>query len=189
MEKEQKILKVEFTESVAGWLYFTVGTWHGAFSCYWCPLPDLKRWLESIALGVKQASFTYEPEASFDIRFDFSPAVTGEKRIYEGKTLYDRKEVDIFTISEAIEVCAYNDLAQELYEKSQVEPLITKDNDHIYFREIVDRKQLVSAFYNALIDFFNSDKYNPKEWESRSYRGTPLRKIRSETIEKYLNKK
>jgi len=149
----------------------------------------LKHWLEAIAVGAMQTSFAYEPEASFDIRFNFSCAVTGEKRIYKGKTLYDRKEVDVFTISEAIEACHYNDFAQELYEKSQVVPLITKDDDHIYLQEIVNRKQLVGAFYNALVTFFNSDKYKAEEWESGNWCGTSLSNFRSEIIETYLNEK
>jgi len=184
----ENAFKVEFYEVDSGWLRYNIGDsdFTASFSSYWCPLLDLKHWLEAIALGVEQTSFAYEPEASFDIRFDFSRAVTGKKSIYEGKTFYDKELIDIFTISETKEVCYYNDLAQELYEKKLIIPLITSEKDTVYFQKIVDRKQLVAAFYNAVVNFFNSEKYKPKEWEKGSYKGTPLSKFRSEIIEKYL---
>jgi len=62
-------LTVKFNELRSGWLTFTVATagqtFQGSFSVVYDPLIDLKHWLEAIAIGVQQASFTYDREGEY----------------------------------------------------------------------------------------------------------------------------
>ena len=40
-----------------------------------------------------------------------------------------------------------------------------EDENRVVFQVLVDKKQMIDAFYSSLVNFYNSDKYNPKEWE------------------------
>ena len=188
-------LKVEITDLSEGcWTYkiskinattFNVAglSFEGWFSFVFDPLPALKRWLEAIALGVEQTSFTYCPEGT-DLRFSFGRAMCTERTDIEFPR-YVGHHVDLFEIHYVKDI-NYREFEGE-YGTRWITPITPGE---CLFRVETDRKQLVSAFYLGLIDFFNSDKYNPKEWERfRRHRGTPLRKFRSEIIEKYLNEK
>ncbi len=50
----------------------------------------------------------------------------------------------------------------------------------------VDSKQLVGSFYTEIIEFANSDKYDPHYWEQGNYSGMSLQKVRSQLIDNYL---
>ena len=71
--KNAEKLTVEYHNVEAGCMpiRITAGEkiYNDCFSCYWDPLPDLKKWLESITLGTKQSSFTYDNEGQI-IKFD-----------------------------------------------------------------------------------------------------------------------
>lgn len=70
------------------------------------------------------------------------------------------------------------------------------DDVEFYIRANIDRKQLVRAFYFGIIDFSQSSKYDPKQWErvyqkghidnNSGYSGLPLAKFYSPIIENYL---
>lgn len=69
--------------------------------------------------------------------------------------------------------------------------IITVDNNpNPFIRVFTDKKQLVSAFYNTVIEFQKSERYKPEEWEDNdtivSYNGSRLSKFKSEIIEKYI---
>ena len=40
----------------------------------------------------------------------------------------------------------------------------------ILFQGLFEKKQFIRAFYTGIIDFYNSDKYNPREWETTYYK-------------------
>lgn len=115
--------QVEFLQAKAGWLRFEVTsaemTFEGAFSAVFDPLLKFKAWLEALAVGVEQASFTYDAEGPY-ITFDWD----------------------------------YNKL------------VISTDNyQTILFSVTTERHHVISAFYNALKDFAESDRYKREEWE------------------------
>jgi hypothetical protein len=66
--------EVEFLHAKAGWLRFKVSSpemsFSGAFSAVFDPLLKFKAWLEALAVGVEQASFTYDAEGPY-ITFDW----------------------------------------------------------------------------------------------------------------------
>lgn len=67
-------IKVDFYEVDAGWIMFRINAgdqcFDGRFSEVFDPLPDFKKWLEAISIGVQQTSFDYDPEGD-EIKFDF----------------------------------------------------------------------------------------------------------------------
>ena len=69
-----KKLNFKIYEISAGWIFFGITlnkrVFKGCFSEVFDPLLDLKHWLEAIAIGVQQTSFSYNPEGEI-IRFDF----------------------------------------------------------------------------------------------------------------------
>ena len=73
MTKESNF-KAVFLQAKAGWLRFEVSsaemTFEGAFSAVFDPLLKFKAWLEALAVGVEQASFTYDAEGPY-ITFDW----------------------------------------------------------------------------------------------------------------------
>jgi hypothetical protein len=96
------------------------------------PLPDLKRWLEAIAINVEQTSFTFDNEGNF-IKFD----------------------------------------AQRRYQSDKCQLSVIWEDDienknNLEFQAEVERKQLVEAFYCSMINMFESDKYEPRQWEWKS---------------------
>lgn len=70
-----EILKVDFSEVNAGWLTYKLQigeqTFEDSFSECYDPIPDLKHWLEAIAIGAQQTSFVYDNEGQ-EIKFDFN---------------------------------------------------------------------------------------------------------------------
>jgi len=185
-------IKVEFTECEVGWLYLTVSDGKRDielhFSHCFDPLPDLKIWLEAIALGVEQTSFSYNPEGNI-IKFDFLET-TYSVKLSEGTEkpeVFDTKPIDVFSLSIPFfgndKIFAHDNASLELL---MAEKPIPNEQDEIFFKAWVDRKQLIEAFYNAVLDFEKSDKYNKNEWEREHWNGMPLSNFRSEFIEKYL---
>jgi hypothetical protein len=67
-------LTVEYYDIDAGWIEIRLKAgdrmYEERMSEVFDPLPDLKRWLEAIAIGVRQTSFTFDNEGNF-IKFDF----------------------------------------------------------------------------------------------------------------------
>ena len=43
--------------------------------------------------------------------------------------------------------------------------IIWEDENRVEFQVLVDKKQMIDAFYSRLVSFYKSDKYNPREWE------------------------
>ncbi len=84
-------ITVDFYEVDAGWICFKVKVgeqlFDGRFSEVFDPVMDFKKWLEAIAIGVKQTSFDFDPEGN-DIKFDFE------------RVCWDR---EVLTISEPYE--------------------------------------------------------------------------------------
>ena len=68
-------MNVEFYEATEGWLWFKISAgdqvFDGRFSEVYDPIMDFKKWLEAIAIGVKQTSFDFDPEGD-DVTFDFN---------------------------------------------------------------------------------------------------------------------
>jgi len=46
--------------------------------------------------------------------------------------------------------------------------IIWEDGNKIEFQVLVDKKQMIDAFYTTLVNFFNSDKYVPRKWERQT---------------------
>lgn len=67
-------VSVDFYKVDAGWICFRVRAgeqlFDGRFSEVFDPIMDFKKWLEAIAIGVKQTSFDLDPEGN-DVKFDF----------------------------------------------------------------------------------------------------------------------
>jgi hypothetical protein len=177
MEKKIEIKKlvVEYDAAISGCLPFKVTacdqSYYDVMSCYWDPLPDLKKWLESIVIGVQQCSFKYDNEGQI-IKFDFKMIWQDHQKICQFSVFWNNK-------------------------------------NHLYFRVFVEIKQLVNAFYCATMQMFDSEIYNPKEWEWKNaaeetaetlninekflrftnanpYEGASKEDFRSEIIENYL---
>lgn len=113
-DKIQEV-NVEFYEATYGWLCFKVSAgdqvFDGRFSEVFDPIMDLKKWLEAIAIGVKQTSFNFDPEGD-DVKFDF-----------------DRKRLD----TEVLTICQpYGD---EIYLKVNVE---RKQVVNAFYRGLID---------------------------------------------------
>ena len=84
-----KKIEVDFYEVTAGWIFFHLivgeNIFDSVFSAVFDPLPELKDWLEDIALGKEHTSFSYDPEGK-QYRFDYE---------------YHQSDKVTFTISEA----------------------------------------------------------------------------------------
>lgn len=78
-------LNVEFYEADAGWLLFkiTIGNqeFDDRFSHVFDPIPELKVWLESMAIGAQQASFWYDNEGQ-EIKFNFEKITWDREKFY-----------------------------------------------------------------------------------------------------------
>ncbi len=84
-KKEQEIkIKVKFHQAEAGWIDFTITakeqSFNGVFSYVFDPILDFKYWLEAIATGVQQCSFSFNPEGT-EVKFDFN-RISWEKEIF-----------------------------------------------------------------------------------------------------------
>lgn len=144
MEKSIEKLQVEYYDVEYGCFPFRLKAgdklYKDVMSCYWDPLPDLKHWLEALAIGVEQTSFTYDNEGQI-IKFDAQ------------RKWVNREIRHLFTIS-------------------------WEDKKRIEFQVLLDKKQMIDAFYTTLIKFFKSADYDPKHWEWHSLHSK---------LEKYLD--
>ena len=122
-------LGIEFGPVRWGLFYFTLKlgeqTLETNFSDVFDPMLRLKHWLEAIAIGVEQCSFTFDPEGN-DIRFTFE------------QVTYDRAEYRV--------TYAWSD-----------SDLLLNGN--------VDRRQLVSAFYDGFLAYDASPEFDRYQWE------------------------
>jgi len=58
--------------------------------------------------------------------------------------------------------------AQSLWidrEKKYLFTITWIEGNRVEFQVVVDRKQMIGAFFNGFVKYFKSDKYNPLEWE------------------------
>ncbi|HNQ67960.1 MAG TPA: hypothetical protein PKN32_06260 [Bacteroidales bacterium] len=82
-------ISIEYYKVDTGWIFFKIyadkQSFESRFSEVFDPLPDFKKWLEAISIGVQQTSFEYDPEGT-EIKFDFE------------RVCWDR---EVLTISEA----------------------------------------------------------------------------------------
>lgn len=134
-------VKIDFRIVDCGWIHYTIEVnnqeWDGQFSVVYDPIFDLKYWLEALARGVYQAAFIVDEEG-WNIKFEL------EGYYYRNDTKIDQQityEHNLFTL--------YN----------------PEFEDKIYIKQYVNRKQLVSAFYNGLIEFSKSEKFSSEDWE------------------------
>jgi hypothetical protein len=188
-------LEVEFYDCVVGWLRLKISAGKQcenlSFSHCFDPLPDLKCWLEAIALGVEQTSFSYNPEGSV-IKFDFLETAYSIKDSEndEPPIFYSSHLIDVFSLSFPFygndKIFASDNVTLEMIMSNNTIP---NEQDRIFFKTWIDRKQLVEVFYNAILDFSKSERYNPEEWDKGYWSGMPLSEFSSEIIETYLNKK
>jgi len=88
-------LEIEFGETRNGLLYFTLTLGDQSvemrFSDVFDPLPDLKRWLEAIVIGVRQCSFQWDAEGP-DYKFDFERMTYERWGFTAGNTYLDEGE-------------------------------------------------------------------------------------------------
>lgn len=130
IENNIEEIKVHFTGIEFGMIDFEISVGNqkfvDRFSEVWDPLSNFKHWMEAIALGVQQTSFTYDDEGN-DYTFDFE------------RGRYDK---EVFSIRD--------------YYTPERPPLL---------QAVIDRKQLIAAFYNGFFEFTNSDKFQLKDWE------------------------
>jgi hypothetical protein len=192
MEYKQEKIKVKFYESVVGWLRLKISAGEQyanlSFSHCFDPLPDLKCWLEAIALGVEQTSFSYNPEGNI-IKFDFLETAYSvrETEDDEPPICYSSHSINVFSLSFPF---YSNDkrFASNTLEMIMANKTLPNEQDEIFFKAWVDRKQIVKAFYKAVLDFSKSKRYKPKEWEKDNWRGMSLSKFSSDNIENFLKK-
>ncbi|EHQ43924.1 hypothetical protein [Myroides odoratus] len=164
--KEDNELQVAFSNAEAGWIdllfiYNNTVVKERISHCF-DPLPQLKIWLESIVLGAEQTSFSYDNEGSI-IRFNFERVISSELIVSDFINGYRRSSLEIFTVSYPSE--------QNYGKYATKEELLACNRqnanayDDIMFRVTISRTQLVALFYTGLLHFFNSEDYNPLEWE------------------------
>jgi len=175
MTYKQEKIKVEFIYCEVGWLRLTISAGGQAtelhFSHFLDPLPELKIWLEAIALGVEQVSFSYNPEGSI-IKFDFweTSYIERETEVDKRPVGYSSHAITVFSLSWPFHandrIFAPDDVTLEAVMASKTIP---NDQDKVFFKTWIDRKQLVAAFYNAVLSFEKSDKYAPQEWEYQPF--------------------
>lgn len=70
-------------------------TFESRFSSVWDPLPNFLRWLEALAIGVQQSSFSYDPEGT-NITFDIHwwSKDSDVLSIAEEESIYDSSEYE-----------------------------------------------------------------------------------------------
>ena len=133
---------VEYFDVEAGWIRIKITSgekaYYNRFSHYWDPLPDLRIWLESITQGAEQCSFTYDNEGQI-IKFDFQ------------RTFFNTKNRTRFEYEN--DLCCFS--------------VYWEDEKRLDFQAIVNKKQLVKAFYCGLINLYDSEEYSPLEWERK----------------------
>lgn len=140
-EIETHEVKIDFNEVDCGWIGYTIEVNNqkrdGQFSVVYDPILDLKYWLEALARGIHQAAFIVDQEGWL-MKFDVEKF---EGSYHVSENTYAIYEQNLFTLSNP------------------------EYKNKIYIKQYVNRKQLVSAFYNGLIEFSKSEKFSSEDWE------------------------
>ena len=92
---DNKKLKINFHEVKYGWIEFTLTlgekSFQTRFSEVFDPIPDLKKWLEAISIGVQQCSFFFDAEGP-EIRFNLE-RISYDREIFTVSQAYDDSEI------------------------------------------------------------------------------------------------